>query len=73
MDRLYGFYEDFDDIGAELNKLQTVYDKATNRLKQGERNHSIVNSGEKLRKLGVRMNKQRKLPSRLQIADAEED
>ena len=72
MDRLYGFYEDFDAIGAELNKLQTVYDKATNRLKQGERNHSIVNSGEKLRKLGVRMNKQRKLPSRLQIELEEE-
>ena len=71
MDRLYSFYEDFDAIGAEMTKLQTVYEKASNRLKQGERNHSIVNSGEKLRKLGVRMNKQRKLPSRLQTAEEE--
>ena len=72
MDRLYGFYEDFDAIGTEMTKLHNVYEKAANRLKQGERNHSIVNSGEKLRKLGVRMNKQRKLPSRLQITEEEE-
>jgi ABC-2 type transport system ATP-binding protein len=63
------FYEDFDAIGSELNKLQTTYDKATNRLKQGERNRSIVNSGEKLKKLGVRMAKQRQLPLRLQITE----
>ena len=72
MDRLYGFYEDFDAIGTEMTKLHNVYEKAANRLKRGERNHSIVNSGEKLRKLGVRMNKQRKLPSRLQITEEEE-
>ena len=65
LDRLYAFYEDFDQIGTELNKLHTTYDKATNRLKQGERNHSIVNSGEKLKKLGIRMNKPRKAPTRL--------
>ena len=69
MERLHGFYEDFDAIGSELNKLQTTYDKATNRLKQGERNRSIVNSGEKLKKLGVRMAKQRQLPLRLQITE----
>ena len=69
MERLHGFYEDFDAIGSELNKLHTIYDKATNRLKQGERNRSIVNSGEKLKKLGVRMAKQRQLPVRLQITE----
>ena len=69
MERLHGFYEDFDAIGTELNKLQTTYGKATNRLKQGERNRSIVNSGEKLKKLGVRMAKQRQLPLRLQITE----
>ena len=69
MERLHSFYEDFDLIGSELNKLQLAYDKATNRLKQGERNRSIVNSGEKLKKLGVRMAKQRQLPLRLQITE----
>ena len=69
MERLHSFYDDFDMIGSELNKLQSTYEKATNRLKQGERNHSIVNSGEKLKKLGVRMAKQRQLPIRLQITE----
>lgn len=69
MERLHGFYDDFDAIGAELDKLQTTYEKATNRLKQGERNHSIVNSGEKLKKLGVKLAKQRRLPSRLQLPE----
>ena len=72
LDRLYAFYEDFEQIGSELDKLRNSYDKATRRLKQGERNHSIVNTGEKLKKLGVRMNKTRKTPQRLQIADDEE-
>ena len=65
LDRVYAFYEDFDQLGKELDKLHECYDKATHRLKQGNRSHSIVNSGEKLKKLGVRMNKKRTVPARL--------
>ena len=72
LDRLYAFYEDFDQIGTELDKLHDCYDKATRRLKQGTRNHSIVNSGEKLKKLGVRLEKSRKSPSRLLLEDSEQ-
>lgn len=65
MERLYAFYEDYDQIGTTLEKLQNCYDKATRRLKQGNRSHSIVNSGEKLKKLGVQNSKNAKLPARL--------
>ncbi|MBR7108080.1 MAG: DNA recombination protein RmuC [Lentisphaeria bacterium] len=73
LDRLYAFYEDFDQIGSELEKLHATYEKALHRLKQGERNHSIVNTGEKLKRLGVRMNKQRKSPKRLELDDIEKE
>ena len=72
LDRLYAFYEDFDQLGSELEKLQNCYEKTTRRLKQGNRNHSIVNSGEKLKKLGVRMAKNRKAPARLIPEENEE-
>ena len=72
LDRLYAFYEDFDQLGGELEKLQNCYDKATRRLKQGNRNHSVVNSGEKLKKLGVRMAKNRKSPARFIPEESEE-
>lgn len=65
LERVYAFYEDFDQIGGALEKVQNCYDKATRRLKQGNRNHSIVNSGEKLKKLGVQGNKNFKTPARL--------
>lgn len=72
LDRLYAFYEDFDNIGAVLTKAQKAYADAGNRLKQGVRNHSVVNSGEKLKKLGVRMTKPRKMPAALQLAEEPE-
>ena len=65
LDRLYSFYEDFDSIGTQLSRVQKAYDEATNRLKQGTRNHSVVLSGEKLKQLGVRMTKQKKMPPAL--------
>lgn len=69
LDRLYAFYDDFDNVGTCLARAQTSFEAATRRLKQGERNRSIVNTGDKLKKLGVRMNKQRKLPLALQIEE----
>jgi DNA recombination protein RmuC len=69
LDRLYSFYEDFDNIGTQLLKVQKAYDEATNRLKQGTKNRSVVLSGEKLKKLGVRMTKQHKMPESLKTIE----
>ena len=64
LERLYAFYKDFDDVGNHLDKARHAFETAEKRLKQGERNHSIVNSGEKLQKLGVRTKKALSLPSK---------
>ena len=69
LDRLYAFYEDFDSIGTQLTRVQKAYDEATNRLKQGTKNHSVVLSGEKLKQLGIRMTKQRKMPASLKTVE----
>ena len=69
LDRLYSFYDAFDNIGTQLEKVQKAYDDATNRLKQKVRNHSVVHSGEKLKQLGVRMTKQLKMPASLKTVE----
>ena len=69
LDRLYSFYDAFDNIGTQLEKVQKAYDDATNRLKQKVRNHSVVHSGEKLKQLGVRMTKQIKMPASLKTVE----
>jgi DNA recombination protein RmuC len=69
LDRLYSFYNAFDNIGTQLEKVQKAYDDATNRLKQKVRNHSVVHSGEKLKQLGVRMTKQLKMPASLKTVE----
>ncbi|MBQ7209125.1 MAG: DNA recombination protein RmuC [Lentisphaeria bacterium] len=68
LDRIYAFYEDFDEIGRQLEKTEQIYGSAVKRLKQSARGHSVVNSGEKLRKLGVKLTKAQKLPARLEIS-----
>ena len=72
LDRIYAFYEDFDEIGRQLEKTGQTYDSALKRLKHTPGGHSIVNTGEKLRKLGVKLAKAQKLPARLEIS-ADED
>ena len=67
LDRLYAFYEDFDEIGQRLGKVQDSYSNALNRLKHSSGGHSIVHSGERLKKLGVKLAKVKNLPGRLEI------
>ena len=65
LERIYAFYEQFDEVGRVLDKARDVYDAAVRRLKHGERSRSVVLAGEKLRKLGVKMAKARQIPARL--------
>ena len=67
LDRLSAFYEDFDEIGQRLGKVQDSYSNALNRLKHSAGGHSIVHSGERLKKLGVKLAKVKNLPGRLEI------
>ena len=62
LDRLYSFYEEFDSVGEQLERAQNSFRKATGRLKGGDGKHSVVLSGEQLKKLGVRMKKEKNLP-----------
>ncbi len=73
LERLYAFYSDIDDLGRNLDKARDSYESAVRRLKQGERSHSIVNSGEKLRRLGVKMRRTGVLPPRLRDEIEEEE
>ena len=65
LDRLYSFYEEFDAVGEQLERAKTAFHKATGRLKGGDGKHSVVISGEQLKKLGVRMKKEKNLPPEL--------
>ena len=69
LDRVYAFYDDFDEIGRNMERLQKSYNDALGRLKYARGGHSIVNSGEKLRQLGVKLSKNKTLPSRLETAE----
>lgn len=71
LDRLYAFYEDFDEIGQRLTKVEEAYNNAGKRLKKSPNGHSIVSSGEKLRSLGVKLTKERPVPKRLSDASEE--
>ena len=72
LDRLYAFYETFDEVGGKLADAEKAYNKAIGQLKGGEGRHSIVGPGEKLRKLGVKMKKEQKLPDSIDRVDEAE-
>ena len=69
LDRLYGFYKEFDEIGAKLALANDVYNKASDKLRGVNGKHSVVKKGEELKALGVKMKKKMDLPLRLQSAD----
>ena len=64
LDRLYAFYADFDEIGKSLTATAKKFEAAEHRLKQEGRNRSVVLSGEKLKRLGVRLTRAKTLPAR---------
>jgi len=73
LERLYQFYKEFDDIGQSIEKLHVHYDAAAKKLKPGVRTQSVVAAGEKLRQLGVKMNKPQALPLRLAGIEGSEE
>ena len=73
LDRLYAFYSDFDEIGKALNATVKKFETAEHRLKQEGRNRSVVLSGEKLKRLGVRLSRTKELPLRFRSPLDEEN
>ena len=67
LDRIYAFYSDFDEVGLRLDKLHDAYGNALKRLKHNPGGHSIISSGEKLRRLGVKLSKKQNVPPRLAV------
>ena len=72
LERLYAFYEEFDAIGRQLDQARNAFDNAAHRLKEGERTRSVVSAGEKLKKLGVKMGKEKALPKNLELPESGE-
>ncbi len=72
LDRVYAFYEQFDDVGKHLECAQKSYEQSIRRLKREEHAQSVVLSAEKLRKLGVKMSKNKTIPRRLQPDEDDE-
>ena len=69
LDRLYSFYEQFDDVGKKLDGACDAYRKSLDRLKGGNGKHSVVLSGEQLKQLGVKMKRVRQLPAKYRSSD----
>lgn len=55
-DKFVGFVSDMENIGSQVAKLTTTYDKAFNKLSKGKGN--LLNQAEELKKLGVSSKKQ---------------
>ena len=66
LDRLYAFYEQFDEVGKKLDSAHDAYQKSLDKLKGGNGKHSVVLSGEQLKRLGVKMKRVRPLPAKYQ-------
>ncbi len=60
-DKLVGFVEDMDNLGAKLQQAQKAYDGAYNKLTGGRGN--VIRQAERLKELGVKPTKQ--LPQNL--------
>ena len=71
LDRLYAFYDEFDGVGKKLDDAAKAFDTAAKRLKDGHGTHNIVKSGEKLKALGVKLSKPRKLPKTFETGESD--
>ena len=69
LDRLYSFYEQFDEVGKKLDSAHEAYQKSLDKLKGGNGKHSVVLSGEQLKRLGVKMKRVHPLPARYQASE----
>ncbi len=55
-DKFIGFLNDLEEIGKRIAQLQSSYEAATNKISQGRGN--LVNAVQKLKKLGLKSEKQ---------------
>lgn len=69
LDRLYAFYQQFDEVGLRLENAMDSFHKAADRLRGTGGKHSVVKKGEELKALGVKMKKKAALPVSLQPDD----
>lgn len=69
LERLYSFYQEFDDIGRKLDGTADAYRKAVDRLRGTGGKHSVVKKGEELKALGVKMKRKLELPNALQVSE----
>jgi DNA recombination protein RmuC len=67
LERLYTFYEQFDEVGKELEDAVKSYNNSVLKLKDGSQ--SIVKKAEQLKLLGVKMKKDKNLPKRFQLEE----
>ena len=67
LERLYTFYEQFDEVGKELEDAVKSYNNSVLKLEDGSQ--SIVKKAEQLKLLGVKMKKDKNLPKRFQLEE----
>jgi DNA recombination protein RmuC len=68
LEKLYGFLEDMEKLGKQIESLQGTYDQAQKRLSTGKGN--LVRQAEKLKELGVKTEKS--LPEKFTTDEDEE-
>ena len=61
-EKFVNFLNSLKDVGEHLSKSQKSYDKAVLQLKEGRGN--LVNQAESLKKLGIKYNKSKHIPSK---------
>lgn len=68
-DKLYGFVEDFEKVGKQMETLRNTYASADNKLRTGSGN--VLRRAEQMKKLGAKANK--RLSGKEVDVDADED
>jgi DNA recombination protein RmuC len=69
LEKFIGFATSLNDVGAHIEKTQESYNKAVSQLSKGRGN--LVNQAESLKKLGIKYNRSKQIPSRF-ISDDED-
>lgn len=73
LDRLYGFYAEFDEVGRKLESARDAYNVSVGRLRGTDGKRSVVQKAEQLKQLGVKMKRALRLPARFQLAESEDE
>lgn len=70
LDRLYGFYTEFDEVGRKLDSARDAYNLSVGRLRGTDGKRSVVQKAEQLKQLGVKMKRAGHLPARFRSQEA---